>query len=219
MLKKVICILLICALTMLCCACETGDENNADTPISTADTKAPEGNPPAESTPEELTEDFVRAMYTGDLDAFFAHIPEFTYDILISMENIEVTEDTDKGAIVYDYFQSVMESEPEDVATEVTIETKISDKLNKDSYLDEVRTYYMPEGFVSEEDLEKIEDAVFVAFNADVTYANGEKRTLTDFKSALPCVKIEGKWYVDYFYLVMIPISVTPTQEQSIPVK
>ena len=35
---------------------------------------------------------------------------------------------------------------------------------------------------------------------------------MTDFKAALPCVKIDGKWYVDYFYLVMIPVSANKTE-------
>jgi len=75
----------------------------------------------------------------------------------------------------------------------------------KKAYMETARTYYVAEGVVSEEVLEKIEDVVFVAFNCDVTYGNGQTFSLSDFRSVLPCVKLEGKWYVDLLYLVYMP--------------
>lgn len=218
MFKRIITMLLTLLMLISCCSCSDGvkDEAQVDNSTTEVNDDVTQNDDPtignddsSEKTPEELTEDFVRAVYMGDLDAFFAHIPEFTYDVLLQSEDIVYNEGDNKGEAVYNYFKSIMEEEPEDSATEVILETKISDTLDKDSYLELLREYYLPEGFITEDDLEKIEDVVYVAFNSNVKYANGEEISLTDFKAALPCVKIDGKWYVDYFYLVMIPTEMT----------
>lgn len=218
MLNRIIAVLLVTLILGSFASCGTEDKKDAATDsttneatqdVSPMDDPSTENDNSSEITPEELTKDFVRAVYMGDLDAFFAHIPEFTYDVLLQSEDIAYNEGDDKAEAVYNYFKSIMEEEPEDSATEVILETKISDTLDKDSYLELLREYYLPEGFITEEDLEKIEDVVYVAFNSNVKYANGEEILLTDFKAALPCVKIDGKWYVDYFYLVMMPIEMT----------
>lgn len=211
MLKKMLVIFLACLMAVSLFACE--GEVEVDSDGSSSDVNGDETQTGGSSDnadvkgPEELTMDFLRAVYMGDLDAFFAHIPEFTYDVLLSSEDIAAQEGADKGDLIYNYFKSIMEEEPEEAATEVTIETKISDTLTMQTYFDTLRKYYLPKGFISEADLEKLQDVVYVSFNADVKYGSGRELSLTDFKAAIPCVKIEGKWYVDYFYLVMIPVS------------
>ena len=214
MLKRIFIVFFAFLMVISCCACDnTGEDKTQESKLSSGTNDGKTKNDGKdENTPEELTEDFVRAMYMGDLDAFFAHIPEFTYDVLIKSEDLEVAEGTDKGTAVYNFFKSILEEEEEEIASKVTVETKITDDPDKQSYFDAVRRYYIPEGFVTEKDLEKVEDAVFVAFNADIEYENGKKHSMTDFKAALPCVKIDGKWYVDYFYLVMIPVSANKTE-------
>lgn len=184
--------LLVCVLCLGLCACGSDEPETA----------------PGES-PKEIVSEFVRAMYVGDLDGFFVHIPAFAYDALIGMEGLEIPEGKTKADVVYDYFAQNMAQEPEELAAEVTVETKISTTMKKNdfkkAYMETARTYYVAEGVVSEEVLEKIEDVVFVAFNCDVTYGNGQTFSLSDFRSVLPCVKLEGKWYVDLLYLVYMP--------------
>ncbi len=190
--------LLVCVLCLGLCACGSDEPETA----------------PGKS-PKEIVSEFVRAMYVGDLDGFFVHIPEFAFDALIEMEGLEIPEGKTKADVAYDYFADNMAQEPEDLVTEVTVETKISTTVKKKAYMETARTYYVAEGVVSEEDLEKIEDVVCVAFNCDVTYENGQTFSLTDFRSVLPCVKLEGKWYVDILYLVCVPVqaaSPTPVQ-------
>lgn len=213
MFKKALAMILALALSLSLWGCEDNSKTETDNKTST-----PQETP--ENDPEKIAADFIQAMYYGDLDAFFVHIPEFTYDVVIKMENLEVPEGKTKADIAYDYFANNMEQEPEELATDVKLETKISDTMTRETYMASAKKYYVSEGIVSEADLEKIQDVAFVAFNCDVTYKNGETRSLKDFESVIPCVKIDGKWYVDILYLLFKPVRVeTKAESLATPVQ
>lgn len=209
MFKKALALLLTLMLCISLWGCEEKSKTETDDKASTSQ-EAPENDP------EKIAADFIRAMYYGDLDGFFVHIPEFAYDVVINMENLEVPEGKNKADIAYDYFANNMEQEPEEVAADVQLETKISDTMTQETYMETARKYYVSEGIVSEADFENIQEVVYVAFNCDVTYENGETRSLKDFQSAIPCVKIDGKWYVDILYLLFIPTQVEPAVKEMV---
>lgn len=209
MFKKALALLLTLMLCMSLWGCEENSKTETDNKTSTSQ-ETPENDP------EIVAADFIKAMYYGDLDASFVHIPEFAYDVIIKMENLEVPEGKAKADVAYECFAKTMEQEPEELATDVQLETKISDSMTRETYMESAKKYYISEGIVSEADFEKIQDVAFVAFNCDVTYENGETLSLKDFESVIPCVKIDGKWYVDILYLVFMPVRADQTVEKMV---
>ena len=217
MLKKITAFILCILFALSLCACGD-DDTNTITTSSTDSTNTITKNPTDNTTPENKTDspadiakDFLIAMYTGDIDRFANHIPDFACNVLLTISGGEISVnegETPKEAIT-NYFKEAQKEEGEKMSTEPTIETKISDTLTKDDYIEALKTYYIPEELITEADLDAIEDAVFVAFNCHGTYDNGQKIELENFEQYVPCVKIEGKWYADFVYLMMIPVQST----------
>lgn len=221
MIKKFTAFILCVILALSLCAC--GDDNSQITDPTTDSTiegtttaDNTEANTPAQTTetPEEITKDFLIAMYTGDFDRFVNHIPDFACDILLNISGgeIVVNEGETTRDAIENYLKEASAEGGDKMITEPTIETKISDTLTKDDYIEALNTYYIPEGLITEADLDAIEDAVYVSFNCKGTYENGEELVLDNFDQSVPCVKIEGKWYVDFVYLMMIPVQSTVEQ-------
>ena len=214
MFKKIIAFMLCVIFAFSLCAC--GDDNSQKidpTPDNNA-TDTPSTDTTATETAEETTKDFLIAMYTGDFDRFANHIPDFACNILLTVSDGEIVVndgETPKEAIA-NYFKEAAAEDSDKMSTDPTIETKISDTLTKDDYISALNTYYIPEGLITISDLDAIEDAVFVSFNCKGTYENGEEIVLDNYEQYVPCVKIEGKWYVDFVYLVMIPVQSTVEQ-------
>lgn len=206
MMKKWMAILLVLALGISLCACAQGSEDEDETKETVYET--------LEKGPEQVAKEFIGAMYRGDLDTFCTYIPEFAYDVILEAEGGEVPEGKSKADAVRDVFARNMEEEPEELASEVKVETKISDTMDRQTYKESVWSYYVGEGIVSEDMWEQVEDAVFVAFNCDVTFENGETFSMEDFEAEIPCVKIDGRWYADILYLVYVPVQAAPEVEE-----
>lgn len=221
MFKKIIAFMLCVIFAFSLCACgddnsqkidPTPDNNATDTPA----TDTPSTDTTATETAEETTKDFLIAMYTGDFDRFMNHIPDFACDILLNVSGGEIVVndgETTRDAIE-NYLTEASAEGGDKMTSDPTIETKISDTLTKDDYIEALNTYYIPEGLITEADLDAIEDAVYVSFNCKGTYENGEELVLDNFDQSVPCVKIEGKWYVDFVYLMMIPVHSTTESVQ-----
>lgn len=224
MFKRIVSVFSMIVLVLALCACEE-EKNEAATTQKSEEisrTEVAETEQPAEdeTSPEDIAKDFVLAMYSHDVDKLVGHFPEFTYDVIIGISEGEITvgADGNKAEAIYNYFQKMFSDEKKDIES-INIETKISETMTKDTYMNDVKSYYVSEGLVSEADFEKIEDVVFVSFNSDVKYKDGTGINLTDFKASIPCVKVDGKWYADFIYTT-ISVQATPPQQsiEKVPV-
>jgi len=207
--------LVMCGALIACDAKDSKDKESKETTADQTPTQAPTQAPTTPSgpkvvPPEEVVEKFACAMLTGDLDGFLADVPDFVYDFMANMPDVELEPGGDKVEAVRDYFEKVMAAEPEDIATEVTVKTMISNKQTDEDYIKIVHTYYIPEGVLTQKQLEEIECIVYVAFNYTAKFADGSEKTTKDWETAVPCLKIDGKWYVDLIYLFMLPVQAEP---------
>lgn len=191
--KKLLSLLLVLALGISFCACNQSNSTTAPTEAT---------------TPEQVAESFLKAMYAQDAQGVVAHIPDYALDAVAKMAGVEAAEN--KRQAITDSLAAEWVEEPQK-ATQVTVETKrAEDATLKETYLKAVQDHYIGEGLVTQEELDQVQDVVFVAFNADITFENGTAQSITDFKGKLPCVQVDGQWYVDFYY-TMMAIPSTPS--------
>ena len=188
--KRLLSFLLVLALAIGFCACQKGDQATA--PTNTAVSAA---------TPEQVAESFLTAMYGQDAQGVVAHFPDYTLDLVMQMAELDPNTADKRQAITDSLTQSFAE-EPDKV-TAITVETELAEPFLKDSYLQTVQEYYIGSGLVTQEEVDQVEDVVFVAYNAELSYESGRQTSITDFRAMIPCVKVDGQWYVDFYYLTM----------------
>ena len=194
--KRFLSFLLVLALSIGFCGCQKDDQ------------AVPPAKEEAAATPEQVAESFLTAMYGQDAQGVVAHFPDYILDLVVEMAEVDPNT-TNKRQAITDSLEQSFAEEPDKV-TAITVETEIAEPSLKENYLQTVQEHYIGSGLVTQEEVDQVEDVVFVAFNAEVSYESGMQTSLTDFRSLIPCVQVDGQWYVDFYYLTMA----VPTRPQ-----
>jgi hypothetical protein len=71
--------------------------------------------------------------------------------------------------------------------------------MTAQDYRDALAEAYIPEGLMTKAEIDALKDVVIVAFEGTVKYPNGDEDKIGG-GSFLPCIKIDGTWYVDFFF-------------------
>ena len=209
MIKKILAVFFVLAISVSFCACDDleldisdilGGKVSGDIII-----EPPTQTVSRAQAPEEIVKDFMKAYYCRDAVKFFEYIPEFTYEAMIKGFEISCEEGDEAGAVLFEFLKSEFDSNDEPVAESVELVTEISGEATKQDYIAAVRDYYVKEGFMSEAEMDIFEDAVFVNFSGKVTYPDGSETSM-GANSCVPCMKIDGEWYVDFFFAAIVVV-------------
>ena len=153
-------------------------------------------------TVEESAWKCLEAMYSHDAQTYVEYFPPFTYDMLLDTVGVKPKEGETEAKAVFNYFKEDFEKAA--TAKHIMVDTKLAESQDEDAYLKATRDFYVKNNYATEAQLDKIQTVVFVAYNADVTYTNGVEYALDGYEKTVPCVKIDGNWYVDCFYHTMV---------------
>ena len=216
MLKKILAVFFVLALSVGLCACD-------DLEIKFPDIFGGGNQPTTEGAsqtvdqskaPEEIAKDFIKAYYGRDAVKFFEYIPEFTYGAMMRVLDVPYEEGADAKAVLFEFLANEFDSVDEPAAESVDLVTKISTDMTAQDYRDALAEAYIPEGLMTKAEIDALNEVVIVAFEGTVKYPNGDEDR-NGGGSFLPCIKIDGKWYVDFFFAAIVAVPINPSPMQT----
>jgi len=206
MFKKILAVCFILALIPCFCAC---DELGIDLPFDDW-FKGSDAAEPQRLTPEQVAKDFITAYFHCDTDAFFELIPEFSYEAMAEVFDVEYEDKADMKSKLYDYMEHKFNENKRTVEM-LEVTTKISTEISSEKYINTVREYYVEAGFLTEDQIDELfKEVAIVQYSGKFKYADGEQDSIGEGAFA-PCVKIDGKWYVDFFFAALVTVPSKPT--------
>ena len=212
MCKKILAMMLCLALVLSMVACGTTQEGteNAEETLETTLEQADSTEQADLNTPEEVAKQFYLAMAQKDIDSMVALTPQYSYDVIALVLNIPIEDGITGNAAAksaYEYaFQdggSLLEVDYEsiEVATRLTPEEDIPGDI-----LQAIREGYVDHEMMTQQTFDSIEDTAWVdvAYTIEMTDGSQEHQDYGEVR--LICVKVEGKWYMDFVMVMCMPV-------------
>lgn len=206
MCKKIVTMMLCLVLVLSMVACGTTQEK-------TDKTKKTQNIVPDQAdsnTPEEVAKQFYLAMAQKDIDTMVELTPQYSYDVIANLLNIQIEDGlTGKAAAkaAYEFaFQdggSLLEVDYEsiEVNTRLTPAADIPGDI-----LQEIRDGYVEHEMMTQQTFDSIEDTAWVDVASTIVMADGSEEHQDYGEVRLICVKVDGKWYMDFIMVMCMPV-------------
>lgn len=161
------------------------------------------------NTPEEVAKQFYLALAQKDIDTMVELTPQYSYDAIAYVLNIPIEDGlTGKAAAkaAYEFaFQdggSLLEVEFEsiEVTTRLTPEADIPGDI-----LQGIREGYVDHEMMTQQTFDSIEDTAWVDVAYTIVMADGSQEHQDYGEVRLICVKVDGKWYMDFIMVMCMP--------------
>jgi len=205
MYKRIIGLALCFVLALSMAACDNPQET-ADTTETTQDPVVEQVNI---NTAEEVAKQFYLALAQKDIDTMVELTPEYSYDVIANVLNIPIEEGlTGKAAAKAAYtfaFQdggSLLEVDYEsiEVSTRLTPAAEIPGDILK-----EIQEGYVQHEMMTQQTFDSIEDTAWVDVACTLIKKDGSEEKQDYGEVRLICVKVDGKWYMDFIMVMCMP--------------
>ena len=186
--------------------------------------KATQGNVPGPAdtnTPEEVAKKFYLAMAEQDVDTMAELTPPYSYDVFAYVLNIPIEEgvtgqDAAKAAYAYMFGDgdSLLEVDYKsiEVNTRLTPEADIPGDI-----LQSIEEGYVQHEMMTQETFHSIEDTAWVDAECTIVKEDGSEEHEDYGEVRLICVKVDGKWYMDFIMVMTMPVQ-NGTAEKAEPI-
>lgn len=206
MLKKTIAMLLCLILVLGMTACGTKKK-------AAGNTDATQGNVPGPAdtnTPEEVAKRFYLAMAEQDVDTMAELTPPYSYDVLAYVLNIPVEEgvtgkDAAKAAYSYAFGEGGMLLKVDYASIEINTRLTPEEDIPGD-ILQGIEESYVQYEMMTRETFESIEDTAWVDTESTIVKEDGSEEHEDYGEVRLICVKLDGKWYMDFLMVMTMPV-------------
>ncbi|MBO5049970.1 MAG: hypothetical protein J6C41_06045 [Oscillospiraceae bacterium] len=205
MFKKTIAMLLCLILVLGMTACGTKKK-------AAGNTDATQGNVPGPAdtnTPEEVAKRFYLAMAEQDVDTMAELTPPYSHEVLAYVLNIPIEEgvtgkDAAKAAYAYMFGDGGMLLKVDyasiEINTRLTPEADIPGDI-----LQGIEESYVQHEMMARETFESIEDTAWVDAECIIIKEDGSEDRSDYGEVRLICVKVDGKWYMDFLMVMTMP--------------
>lgn len=215
MFKRILAMLLCLILVLGMTACGASRKKANDHAGNTQDT-APDTN-----TPEEVAKRFYLALAEQDVDTMTELTPPYSYETFAYVLNIPIEEgvtgkDAAKAAYTYAFGEggSLLEVDYKsiEVNTRLTPEADIPGDI-----LQGIEESYVQHEVMTRETFESIEDTAWVDAECIIVKEDGSEERQDYGEVRLICVKLDGKWYMDFIMVMAMPVH-NGTTEKAEPI-
>lgn len=206
MFKKTIAMFLCLILVLGMTACGTKKK-------AAGNTDATQGNVPGPAdtnTPEEVAKRFYLAMAEQDVDTMAELTPPYSYDVFAYVLNIPIEEgvtgkDAAKAAYAYMFGDGGMLLKVDYASIEINTRLTPEEDIPGD-ILQGVEESYVQHEMMARETFESIEDTAWVDAECIIIKEDGSEDRSDYGEVRLICVKVDGKWYMDFLMVMTMPV-------------
>lgn len=206
--KKTLAWILALCLCLSLCACGAPRKKAPDNNTGTTQGDVP--GPADTNTPEEVAKRFYLAMAEQDVDTMAELTPPYSYDVFAYVLNIPIEEgvtgkDAAKAAYAYMFGDGGMLLKVDYASIEINTRLTPEEDIPGD-ILQGIEESYVQHEMMARETFESIEDTAWVDAECIIIKEDGSEDRSDYGEVRLICVKVDGKWYMDFLMVMTMPV-------------